>query len=294
MALARAGKYTEALELIRKDNVLPGICGRICTHPCEAACRRSDLDQPLAIRDIKRFIADNASPDLTRVKPAGTRPEKIAVVGSGPAGLAAASDLIRFGYRVMVFEKEKAPGGLLRYGIGPYRLPRPVLDQEIEYLQRIGVQFRLGCEFKSSRNARDFSAVVLATGLWEDRKLNAPGEKLDGVVGCVSFLSAVHRGEIKSISGKTAVIGDGNAAFEAARTLVRLGAKVTLISWFPEELIPADTLEVERRVREGVAIKTSLKVARIFGRRRQAEGYTPLSDHPGPTGCQRNPMAGPD
>ena len=265
MALARAGKYTEALELIRKDNVLPGICGRICTHPCEAACRRNDLDQPLAIRDIKRFIADNASPDLPKAKPARTRPEKIAVVGSGPAGLAAASDLIRFGYRVTVFEKEKAPGGLLRYGIGPYRLPRPVLDQEIEYLHRIGIEFRLGCEYKSSLDARDFSAIVLATGLWEDRKLNVPGEKLDGVVGCVSFLSAVHRGEIKYVSGKTAVIGDGNSAFEAARTLVRLGAQVTLISWFPEELLPADAMEVEETLKEGVAIKTSLKVAEFLG-----------------------------
>ena len=265
MALARAGKYTEALELIRQDNVLPGICGRICTHPCEAACRRNDLDQPLAIRDIKRFIADNASPDLTKAKPARTRPEKIAVAGSGPAGLAAASDLIRLGYRVTVFEKEKAPGGLLRYGIGPYRLPRLVLDQEIEYLHRIGIEFRLGCEYKSSLNARDFSAIVLATGLWEDRKLNVPGEKLDGVVGCVSLLSAVHRGEFKSFCGKTAVIGDGNAAFEAARTLVRLGAQVTLISWFPEELIPADALEVEQALTEGVAIKTSLMVAQFLG-----------------------------
>ena len=265
MALARAGKYTEALELIRKDNALPGICGRVCTHPCEAACRRNDLDQPLAIRDIKRFIADNASPDVTKAKPARTRPGKIAVVGSGPAGLAAAHDLIRFGYQVMVFEKQEAPGGLLRYAIGPYRLPRPVLDQEIQYLRRIGIEFRLGCEFEPSRDAQDFSAIVLATGLWEDRKLNVPGETLDGVVGCISFLSAVHRGEIKSVSGKTAVIGDGNAAFETARTLVRLGAQVTLISWFPEELIPADTLEVEETLREGVAIKTGLKVAQFLG-----------------------------
>ncbi len=119
MALSRAEKYAEALELIRKDNVLPGICGRICTHPCEAACRRSGIDQPLAIRDIKRFIADSAQPAALAEKPAKTRPEKIAVVGSGPAGLAAAADLARLGYRVTIFEKEKAPGGLLRYGIGP-------------------------------------------------------------------------------------------------------------------------------------------------------------------------------
>ncbi len=281
MALARAGKYTDALELIRNDNVLPGICGRICTHPCEAACRRSDLDAPLAIRDIKRFIADNASPDLAKAKPARTRSEKIAVVGSGPAGLAAASDLIRLGYQVTVFEKEKAPGGLLRYGIGPYRLPRPVLDQEIEYLHRIGIEFRLGCEYKSSRNARDFSAIVLATGLWEDRRLNVPGEKLDGVVGCVSFLSAVHRGEIKGVSGKTAVIGDGNSAFEAARTLVRLGAQVTLISWFPEDLLPADAMEVEEALREGVAIKTSLKVAEFLGHGDRLKGIRLFPTIPG-------------
>ncbi len=282
MALARAGKYTEALELIRQDNVLPGICGRICTHPCEAACRRNDLDQPVAIRDIKRFIADNASPDPAKAKPARTRPEKIAVAGSGPAGLAAASDLVRLGYQVTVFEKENAPGGLLRYGIGPYRLPRQVLDQEIEYLHRIGVEFRLGCEYRPSQSDSDFSAIVLATGLWKDRKLNAPGEKLNGVSGCVSFLSAVYRGEINSVSGKTAVIGDGNSAFEAARTLVRLGAQVTLISWFPEELIPADAQEVEEALTEGVAIKTSLKVAEFLGDGGRLKAIRLIPTVPGP------------
>ena len=282
MALARAGKYTEALELIRQDNVLPGICGRICTHPCEAACRRNDLDQPVAIRDIKRFIADNASPDPAKAKPARTRPEKIAVAGSGPAGLAAASDLVRLGYQVTVFEKENAPGGLLRYGIGPYRLPRQVLDQEIEYLHRIGVEFRLGCEYRPSQSDSDFSAIVLATGLWKDRKLNAPGEKLNGVSGCVSFLSAVYRGEINSVSGKAAVIGDGNSAFEAARTLVRLGAQVTLISWFPEELIPADAQEVEEALTEGAAIKTSLKVAEFLGDGGRLKAIRLIPTVPGP------------
>ncbi len=288
IALARAGKYTEALELIRKDNVLPGICGRICTHPCEAACRRNDLDQPLAIRDIKRFIADSALPDPAKAKPARTRPEKIAVVGSGPAGLAAAYDLVRLGYRVTVFEKENAPGGLLRYAVGPYRLPRPVIEQEIEHLHRIGVEFRLGCEYKPFHSA-DFSATVLATGLWKDRKLNAPGEKLDGVVGCVSLLSAVYRGEIKSVSGKTAVIGDGNSAFEAARTLVRLGARVTLISWFPGELIPADAGEVEKTLKEGVAIKTSLKVAELLGDGGRLKAVRLLPTIPGPADAKGIP-----
>ena len=180
-----------------------------------------------------------------------------------------------------MFERENTPGGLLRYGIGPYRLPRAVLDQEIEYLRRIGVQFRVGWEYKPSQSA-EFSAVVLAVGLWEDRKLNAPGETLDGVVGCISFLSAVYRGEIKSISGRTAVIGDGNSAFEAARTLVRLGAQVTLISWFPDELIPADAREVEETLREGVAIKTSLKVAEFIEDDGRLKAIRLLPAIPGP------------
>ena len=286
MALARAGKYSEALELIRKDNVLPGICGRICTHPCEAVCRRNDLDQPVAIRDIKRFIADNANPDLEKIRPAKLRPEKVAVIGSGPAGLAAASDLVRMGYRVTVFEKEKEPGGLLRYGIGPYRLPRAVLDQEIEHLRQIGVEFKLGCEFDMSENGApapaDFAAVILATGLWTDRGLNAPGEDLDGVSGCISFLSEVNRKSTTSLSGKTAVIGDGNSAFEAARTLVRLGADVTLVSWFPTELIPADPTEVQEAVQEKVAIKTGLKVREFIGENGKLKAIRFVPTIPGP------------
>ncbi|MDR3570450.1 MAG: FAD-dependent oxidoreductase [Syntrophobacteraceae bacterium] len=281
MALARAGRYVEALELIRKDNVLPGICGRICTHPCEAACRRSGVDQPLAIRDIKRFLADSASPRPFTHAAARTGAEKIAVIGSGPAGLAAASDLVRLGYRVTVFEKEKAPGGLLRYAIGPHRLPRAVLDREIDDLHKLGVQFHLGTEFKPE-NGEEFRAVVLATGLWEDRKVGAPGEELENVFGCLSYLCAVHRGEIKSAAGKTAVLGDGNSAFEAARTLARLGAEVTLISWFPEELIPADAHEVQAAAKEGIAIKTGLKAAEFVGANGKLNSIRFVPTVPGP------------
>jgi NADPH-dependent glutamate synthase beta subunit-like oxidoreductase/NAD-dependent dihydropyrimidine dehydrogenase PreA subunit len=282
VALARVGKYAEALELIRKDNALPGICGRICTHPCETACRRNDLDQPLAIRDIKRFVADNAVPDPANVGSAGTRPERIAVVGSGPAGLSAAYDLVRFGYAVTVFEKDREPGGLLRFAIGPYRLPRQVLNREIEYLRRMGVEFRLDCAYQASRDADGFSATLLASGLGEDRKLNVPGEDLNGVLGCVSFLSAVWRGEIKSISGRAAVIGDGDSAVEAARTLVRLGAEVTLISWFPRELIPAQARDVEEMLSEGAAIKTSLKVIKFLGEDGALRAMRFLPTIPGP------------
>ncbi|MFZ2445755.1 MAG: FAD-dependent oxidoreductase [Syntrophobacteraceae bacterium] len=285
MALARAGKFSEALELIRRDNILPGICGRICTHPCEAACRRSELDQPVAIRDVKRFLADSAVPTRQSLDIKRNR-EKVAVVGSGPAGLAAAADLARLGYRVTVFEKEELPGGLLRYGIGPYRLPRDVLDQEIGYLREMGVKFRLGEQFDPSEvrsgSSKDFSAVVLATGLWTDRKLNAPGEDIEGVEGCISFLSAVNRGDITSVSWKVAVIGDGNSAFEAARTLVRLGAEPTLVSWFPEELIPADKSEVEDALQEGISVKTNLKVSEFVGRGGKLASIRFVPTKPGP------------
>ncbi len=281
MALTRAGKYAEALELIRKDNVLPGICGRVCTHPCEAACRRAAVDEPLAIRDIKRFVADQNPRTPFGSSPAKPRVETVAVVGSGPAGLAAASELVRRGYQVTVFEKEKAPGGLLRYGIGAHRLPREVIDREIAYLGELGARFQTGCEFRPADSAK-FSAVVLATGLWEDRIIGAPGEDLEGVSGCVSFLSSVHRGQIKSLSGKTAVLGDGNSAFETARTLARLGASVTLVSWFPGELIPADEHEVEEAAKEGISIKTSLRAAEFLGEGGRLNAIRFVPTVPGP------------
>ena len=147
IALVRAGRYTQALELIRRDNVLPGICGRICTHPCERACRRADVDGALAIRDIKRFLADAVDGESIigsahdRLQ-AATRPETVAVIGSGPAGLAAAADLARQGVGVTIFEKEDQAGGLLRYGIGPHRLPRDILDRELDAIRSMGVETR--------------------------------------------------------------------------------------------------------------------------------------------------------
>ncbi len=282
MALARAGKYAEALDLIRRDNILPGICGRICTHPCEAACRRNELDQAVAIKDVKRFIADHAAPEPGLSGSAKKRPEKVAVVGSGPAGLAAAADLARLGYRVTVFEKESMSGGLLRYGIGPYRLPREVLDREIGYLREMGVGIKLESPFDPALEAEKYSAVVLATGLWKDRMLNAPGERLEGVQGCLSFLTGVYRGTTAAAQGKVAVIGDGNSAFEAARTLVRLGAEATILSWFPEELIPADRCEVDEALREGVKIRAGFMVSEFLGAGGKLASIRLAPTRPGP------------
>ncbi len=271
VALTKVGKFAEALDLIRRENILPGICGRICMHPCEVACRRGELDEAVAIRDIKRFVADYEllHPHAPEKAPVTPRAQKIAIVGSGPAGLAAAADLARWGYPVTVFEKEEKIGGLLRYGIGPYRLPRHILDHEIEYIEGLGVEFKTSSPADPSNNfealRKEFASLILATGTWKDRKLGVPGEDLKKVEGCLEFLSRLYRDEIQKLDERVAVVGDGNAAFDVARALVRLGAKTTIVSWFPEELIPADPHEILAAREEGVSFVYSTKVTAFLG-----------------------------
>ena len=290
VALAKAGQFEEAIDLIRRDNVLPGVCGRICTHPCESECRRGELDEPLAIRNIKRFLADYdlQHPRMWEEKAgAQKREESIAVVGSGPAGLAAAADLARLGHGVTVFEKERMTGGMLRYGIGPHRLPRDVLDHEVENVKALGVAFEMGSAISMPEGLAElrgrFAGVVAAVGAWQDRKLGMPGEDLEGVEGCVSCLSAIHRGEAQDMAGtRVAVIGDGNAAFDLARALVRLGAKVTILSWFPMDMIPADPEEVREAREEGVEIIDSRRVVEFLGEGGKLRGLRCAPTVPGP------------
>ena len=263
IALCRDGKYSEALDLIRRDNVLPEICGRICTRPCESACRRGEADFPVAIRDLKRFVADAAG--AAAPQKAEASGPLVAVIGSGPAGLAAAAELARAGCRVTVYEKEPRPGGLLRYGVGRYRLPEDALDRDVRYIQSLGVQIMTGHGVNFAKEldvlAKKFSAVVLATGSALDKKLGVPGEELEGVEGCLSFLNRLYQGEAGELGGTAAVIGDGNSAFDLARALRRLGAKVTLVSWFSEDAIPADDEEVRGARLEGIDILPSAQVA---------------------------------
>ena len=288
VALARTGKYREALDVVREANVLPGICGRVCTHPCEEVCRRGELDQPIAIRDIKRFLSDHEASDPGEKIPDADRHHRVAVVGSGPAGIAAAADLARSGCSVKVFEKESLPGGLLRYGIGSHRLPRKVLDGDLAYVSALGVEFITSSpmDLKTGLDGlrKNFDAVVLTCGTWKDRELGAPGEDLIGVSGCVGFLAGLYRGEETSMAGEAAVIGDGNAAFDLARTLRRMGARVTIISWFPLDLIPADKEEVKAAVSEGIVIKDSSKVISFAGRQGKLIGLVCRPTEPGPPG----------
>ncbi len=271
IALAGAGRFQEALDVVRRDNILPGICGRVCTHPCEEACRRGELDDPIAIRDIKRFVADYelAHPHDSIPPETSGREEKVCIIGSGPSGLAAAADLARLGYQVTVFEKEEMAGGLLRYGIGPYRLPREIIDNELGYIRGLGIDLITSHPIELPDGVQklkaDFDAVILATGTWTDRELGIPGEDLDGVEGCLSFLNRLYRSRANELNERVAVIGDGNAAFDLARSLRRLGAKVTILSWFPEDIIPADQEEVRGAKEEGISIIDRTRVTSFSG-----------------------------
>ncbi|MGI6657397.1 MAG: FAD-dependent oxidoreductase [Desulfobulbus sp.] len=278
VALAGRSRFEEALALIRRDNILPGICGRICTHPCEQACRRGEVDDPVAIRSIKRFLADYEAKDPARLEAAArhlarqcaaSRPEKVAIIGSGPAGLAAAADLVRKGYQVTILECRPLAGGMLRYGIGAHRLPREILDRELRLIEGMGVVFRTGQDLDLDRDLdqllRDYDRIILATGAGKDRRMDIEGEDLDGVEGCLAFLGRREAGLVPSLPGPAVVVGDGNSAFDLARTLVRLGSEVTLLSWFDKEHIPADPDEIRGAIDEGVRIVDATQVIAFQG-----------------------------
>ncbi len=279
VALAAQGKYEQALRLIREKNVLPGICGRICTHPCEDSCRRGELDEPVSIRAIKRFLADyleeqsqksgQAIANLQDGEAREPRKEKVAVIGSGPAGIAAAAELAKKGYSVTVFERQEKPGGLLRYGIGDHRLPEAVLDRELQTIENMGVSFLCGKHIDLTEGLVDLKtahdAILVTVGGWTDRKLGVPGEDLDGVEGCLSFLTRRQWQDITGAGKKVAVIGDGNSALDLARTLARLGAEVTMLSWFSREEIPADKDEIREALEEGIIIKDRTQVTAFYG-----------------------------
>ncbi len=259
VSLIAEGRFAEALTVVRERCPLPGICGRICHHPCEAACRR---DQPIAIRALKRFVADVADgpPPAPAPAPVAHPTTQVAVVGSGPAGLTAAWELRRSGYPVTVFEAESEPGGMLRYGIAPYRLPRPALDAEIDYLLASGIELRTGCRIGEDLEleallASGFASVLFALGAQRGRSLGLPDEGGE-VEDALSFLRRVNAGDRRPLTGGVLVIGGGSTAVEAARTARRLGADPVTILYrrSRRELLAGDE-EIEACAREGIAIR---------------------------------------
>jgi len=270
LRLIKQGKLTEALAVVLERCPFPGILGRICTHPCESACTRNSLDQPIAVAGLKRYLADLDPDAVLDVAPGPDRPQPVAVVGGGPAGLMAAYELRRFGYPVTLFEAEPVLGGALRLYIPPYRLPREVLEREVSVVQKLGAEVklrtRLGRDVHLEDLRRDFAAIFLALGAHRGLSLQIPGENLTGVMDAISFLKAVNAGASPAVGRRVAVIGGGNAAVDAARSAWRAGAEeVHLLYRRTADLMPALASEVSEARREGVQFHCLTLPVRLLG-----------------------------
>ncbi len=278
LKLAAQGRYTDALELIKKENPFPAVCGRICNKRCEAECTRGSVDEAVAIDEVKRFIADHDMNEATRFIPKMVnqigRPytEKIAIIGAGPAGMSCAYYLANKGYPVTVFDRNPVPGGMLTLGIPAFRLEKDVLNAEIDILREMGVEFRCGVEVGKDvtiQQLRDegYKGFYLAIGAQKSAKLNIPGEELEGVFGGVEFLREVNLGNKPAIGKRCAVIGGGNVAMDVCRSAVRLGAEETYIIYRrSQDEMPADPEEVKEAMEEGVKFRFLNAPVEIIGR----------------------------
>ena len=282
LKLAGEGRYTEALELIKKENPFPAVCGRICNKPCEAACSRASIDDAVAIDDVKKFIAEKDLDAKTRFVPKllnqiGRKyEEKIAVIGAGPAGLSCAYYLAVKGYPVTVYEKEKELGGMLTLGIPSFRLEKDVIKAEIKVLKDLGVKFKTGVEggkdITLDKLRKDgFKAIYLAVGASKGAKVGCPGDDLDGVFTGIDFLREVNLGNKPAIGKAVAVIGGGNVAIDVARAAVSLGAKTTIVYRRARDAMPAADDEIEEAIEEGVKFKFLAAPAEITGEGKAAE-----------------------
>jgi len=266
IALINQGKYREALELFKEEHPFPGICGRICHHPCEEICTRSDVDKPLAIQYLHWFLADmdlaSETPYVPEVKE--KREEKVAIVGSGPAGLAVAYNLAKEGYQVTVFEKLSVIGGMMAVGIPEYRLPREIIASEVKVIQDMGVEIKTGVTFGEditldSLKKDGYKALFLGTGLHLSLMLRVEGEDLPEVIKGIDFLREVSLGKQVSVGKKVVVIGGGNVAIDVALTAKRIGGKeVVLVCLEQRDEMPAWDYEIEEALEEGVTIVNGL------------------------------------
>ncbi|MFC2018869.1 FAD-dependent oxidoreductase [Chloroflexota bacterium] len=264
--LVAQGRIMEALQVIRMGNPFPSICAYVCTHPCEEACRRCQVDKPISIRALKRFAVEFGGDRMVQTEAETIHSEKIAVVGSGPAGLACAYYLRSLGYPVTVFEAHSEVGGMLRVGIPQYRLPRTVVDNEVQRLTRMGVEIRTSTRVVSLDLLFDlgYKAIFITIGAHQSLRMGIEGEESPGVIDGATFLREVNLGIKPSLGTKVAVVGGGNVAIDAARTASRLGAKkVTILYRRSRAEMPADPEEVEQAQEEGVDILYLMAPIRI-------------------------------
>ena len=266
--LTAQGLFKEAWETILRENPLPGVCGRVCFHPCEGACNRGEFDDPIAIHSLERFLADTAErydlkPLLERLP---GRPEKVAIAGAGPAGLAAAWFLTQLGYACDVFEASSEAGGILRWGIPLYRLPLAALQREIAQVEAQGVRIHTGRpvtpDFLKDLET-SYHAVYLACGHGRTTALRVSGEESDGVGDGLKFLEKVRNGETPDVKGVSAVIGGGNTAVDVARSIVRLGGEALILYRRRRQDMPAFGDEVQMALDEGVKLQELVAPERI-------------------------------
>lgn len=256
------GQDEEAIKLIKEQLPLPASIGRVCPHPCETACRRGLVEEAVSIACIKMFPADKdlfeaEKPFMPELAPATGK--TVAIVGAGPAGLTAAYFLATYGHNVEIFEMMEKPGGMLRYGIPEYRLPKEVVDKEVDVIKALGVKINYGVKIGTDYSLKDlqskFDTTFLAIGAWKSSSMRCEGEELDGVLGGIDFLQLVTRGIKVDLGEKVIVVGGGNTAMDVARTAKRLGAHVTVVYRRTEEQMPAEDLEIKEAKEEGVNFK---------------------------------------
>lgn len=285
IGLIADGKFGEALEVVRERNPLPSTCGRVCNHPCESACNRGRQDEPLAIDALKRFVSDWEAALFKEGKvqwPSPvkhTRKEKVAIVGAGPAGLTVAHDLALRGFRPTVFEAAPVPGGMLYLGIPEYRLPRDVIETDVNYIKNLGVKIHLETPIGPDLTLADlrkkgFKAIFLGIGAHKGLKLNVPGEDdFEGFMDCIVFLRRVNLGDQTKPGDRVIVIGGGNSAIDAARTAQRLDCdEVHIVYRRSRREMPASPWEVDAAEEEGVKISYLAAPVRILGENGRVTG----------------------
>jgi NADPH-dependent glutamate synthase beta subunit-like oxidoreductase/NAD-dependent dihydropyrimidine dehydrogenase PreA subunit len=271
VSLIAQGRYDEALRVASEPNPFPAICGRVCTAPCEAVCRRGEFDAPIAIRELKRFATDHGSPWLRRVPPPKHQyAERVAIVGAGPTGLSAAYYLARRGYQVAVYDAMPVAGGMMAIGIPEYRLPRAELNRDIDAIHALGVTFHLntaiGRDVQLTDLQRDFDATLIAVGAQRSQRLGVPGEELRGVIPATTFLKQFNLEEGTRISGDVVVVGGGSTAMDAARSALRAGASsVRILYRRTRAEMPAQEDEVRAALDEGLAIDELVAPVALLG-----------------------------
>ena len=291
VALTAQGRIEDAYKLIRSRHPLPSVCGRVCHHPCEQSCHRGAYDAPVGINDIKRYVGDTmltrassngvklsdyssldlrGDPELDPSPVIEAREGKVAIVGSGPAGLTAAYDLAQLGYGVTIFEAAPVAGGMLTLGIPEYRLPRDILQAEIQVILDLGIELKTGCRVGTDISMQqirdDFDSVLLAVGMSHSRPLDVPGEDLNGVLQGIEFLRDMNLGNAPTIGKHVAIIGGGNTAIDAARSVLRMGAEeVTIVYRRTEAEMPAIAEEIEHAHEEEIKFYTLATPVEFLG-----------------------------